>query len=42
MNLEFGDAINVEGQRGSHDAAREGVWNMGLQETDVEDKMDLN
>ena len=30
LDLEFRDTVYVEGQKESHDAAKEWVWNMGL------------
>ena len=30
LNLEFRDVVHIDGERGGHDSAREGVWNMGL------------
>ena len=42
LNLKLRDPIDVERWRCSYDAAWELVWNMGLQEADVENRMDLH
>ena len=42
LNLELWNTVHMDGQRGSHDAARECVWHMGLQEADVEYIMNLH
>ena len=42
LNLESRDAVHMDGQRGGHDAARERVGHVGLQEADVEYIMNLH
>ena len=42
LNLEFWDAVHMDGQEGGHDAARECVRHVGLQEADVEYIMNLH
>ena len=42
LNLELGNTIHVERKSRSDDAAWKLVWNMGLQEADVENRMDVH
>ena len=42
LNLELGNTIHVERKSRSDDAAWKLVWNMGLQEADVENWMDVH
>ena len=42
LNLELGNTIHVERRRRIDDAAWKLVWNMGLQEADVENRMDVH
>ena len=42
LNFEFWDVVHMDGQRGGHDAARERVGHVGLQEADVEYIMNLH
>ena len=41
-NFKLWKTVHMEGSRGVHVAAREGIGNMGLQEDDVENRMDLH
>ena len=42
LNLELGNVVHMDGQRGSHNATMECVWHMELEEADVEYIMNLH